>query len=360
VSFGFQKLACGSNRLGAGGGNLRRMTYPSCSRSLLRWWFPAVCGVAASVLALGGLGTSALGAEGSQPAAPAAVAAREGDLFRKENLAAWCIVPFDKAKRSPEQRAEMLSRMGVRKLAYDWRQEHVPQFEQEVQACQKQGIEYFAFWGTHDAAFELFEKHGLHPQVWVTMGSSKTEQDEKVKEAAERLLPVVAKAKRFGGSVGIYNHGSWGGEPENMVAVCEYLKREHQVNNVGIVYNLHHGHGHLERLSAAFAQMLPHLICVNLNGMDVAGDQHGRKILPLGVGTEDLAVLRTIRDSGYRGTVGIINHTGADAEERLLDNLDGLEWLKGQLHGGPAGTPVTYRTWKAPVPVAASQPAATK
>lgn len=30
------------------------------------------------------------------------------DLFRDSNLAAWCIVPFDKAKRFPEQRAEML------------------------------------------------------------------------------------------------------------------------------------------------------------------------------------------------------------------------------------------------------------
>ena len=29
------------------------------------------------------------------------------DLFEKPNLAAWCIVPFDSQKRTPEQRAAM-------------------------------------------------------------------------------------------------------------------------------------------------------------------------------------------------------------------------------------------------------------
>ncbi|MEI7775610.1 MAG: hypothetical protein WCK17_12645, partial [Verrucomicrobiota bacterium] len=37
---------------------------------------------------------------------------KAADLFRRPNLAAWCIVPFDKAKRNPEQRAEMLERLG--------------------------------------------------------------------------------------------------------------------------------------------------------------------------------------------------------------------------------------------------------
>ena len=44
------------------------------------------------------------------------------DLFEKPNLAAWCIVPFDAQKRSPEARAEMVAKMGLTKIAYDWRQ----------------------------------------------------------------------------------------------------------------------------------------------------------------------------------------------------------------------------------------------
>ena len=78
-----------------------------------------------------------------------------GDLFDKQNLAAWCIVPFDKAKRTPEARAEMVAKMGIKKVAYDWRPEHVAEFEREILAYQKHGIEMFAFWGTHDEAFRL-------------------------------------------------------------------------------------------------------------------------------------------------------------------------------------------------------------
>ena len=57
---------------------------------------------------------------------------KAADLFDKSNLAAWCIVPFDAKKRSPEERAEMVAKMGIKKIAYDWRQEHVAEFEREI------------------------------------------------------------------------------------------------------------------------------------------------------------------------------------------------------------------------------------
>lgn len=267
------------------------------------------------------------------------------DLFDKQNLAAWCIVPFDKAKRTPEARAEMVAKMGIKKIAYDWRPEHVVEFEREILAYQKHGIEMFAFWGVHDEAFRLFEKYKLHPQLWIMMKGTGETQAAQVKSAAEGLLPILAKAKAIGSSVGIYNHGGWGGEPENMVAVCDYLKKHHSTDNIGIVYNLHHGHSHLDRLPKAIEAMRPHLLCLNLNGMDIAGDTKGRKILPLGVGTEDVKVLRIVRASGYSGPIGILNHTNEDAEGRLLDNLDGLKWLVPQLDDNPPGTKPKYRTW---------------
>jgi len=267
------------------------------------------------------------------------------ELFDKFNLAAWCIVPFDAQKRSPEARAEMVAKMGLTKIAYDWRAEHVPEFEREILTYRKHGIEFFAFWGQHEEAFALFKKYGLIPQLWMIMKEQGETQEEKIKNAAEGLLPLLEKAKALGSQVGLYNHGGWAGEPENMVAVCEYLKKNHGTENVGIVYNLHHGHSHLDRLPAAIELMKPHLLCLNLNGMDIAGDTKGRKILPLGVGTEDVKVLRQIRASGYSGPIGILNHTDEDAEGRLLDNLDGLAWLVPQLDDAlPAAKP-TYRTW---------------
>lgn len=276
---------------------------------------------------------------------PAVTRLESADLFDKSNLAAWCIVPFDAAKRTPEARAEMVAKMGLGKIAYDWRAEHIPEFEREILAYQKYGIEFFAFWGEQEEAFQLFEKYKLSPQLWVMIKEQGATQEEKVKNAVDALLPLLKRATSLGSKVGIYNHGGWSGEPENMVAVCKDLKQNHAVENIGIVYNLHHGHSHLDRLPAALEAMKPYLLCLNLNGMDRDGDARGRKILPLGEGTEDVKALRQIRSSGYSGPIGILNHTNEDAEGRLLDNLDGLNWLLPQLDDAPPSAKPIYRTW---------------
>src|SRR4051812_40569418 len=54
-------------------------------------------------------------------------------LFARTNLVAWCIVPFDAKKRAPEERAQMLERLGFRLFAYDYRAEHVPTFDAEME-----------------------------------------------------------------------------------------------------------------------------------------------------------------------------------------------------------------------------------
>lgn len=67
-------------------------------------------------------------------------------LFRKGNLMAWCIVPFDSKKRNPVDRAKMLKDLGFTKFAYDWRDEHIPTFDQEIAELKKNGVELSAFW----------------------------------------------------------------------------------------------------------------------------------------------------------------------------------------------------------------------
>jgi hypothetical protein len=52
---------------------------------------------------------------------------------------------------------------------------------------------------------------------------------------------------------------------------------------------------------------------------------------------------KTIVASGYKGPIGILNHTSHDAEARLLDNLEGLNWVVGELCGMPIAKP-TPRT----------------
>jgi hypothetical protein len=257
--------------------------------------------------------------------------------FQRANTVAWCIVPFDGLKRSPAARAEMVRSLGLTKVAYDWRAEHVAEFESEILEYRRHGLEFFAFWNTHDEAFRLFKKHNLRPQIWQTAPSPDgATQEERVVAAATRLLPAVQRTRELGSRFGLYNHGGWGGEPENLVAVCEYLRRVHGADHVGIVYNFHHGHAHIDRLAAALAAMKPHLLCLNLNGMMRDGDRRGMKIYPLGQGELDVTLLRLVSQSGYRGPVGIIGHTQDDVELRLRDNLEGLDWIAAQIEGRPA------------------------
>ncbi|MGI9244237.1 MAG: DUF6797 domain-containing protein, partial [Verrucomicrobiales bacterium] len=201
--------------------------------------------------------------------------------FGRENLVAWCIVPFDAKQRTPQERAEMLKELGIRRCAYDWRKQHVPEFEDEILQYKEHGIEFFAFWGVHEAAFKLFEAHDLHPQIWQTAASPKGgSQQEKVSAAADAMDALAKRSAELGCKLGLYNHGGWGGEPQNLVAVCKELhRRGHQ--HAGIVYNWHHGHGHVADWEKSLRLMKPFLLCLNLNGMN---SQAEPKILPLAQG----------------------------------------------------------------------------
>ena len=269
------------------------------------------------------------------------------DLFRPGNLVAWCIVPFDAKKRGPQERAEMLTRLGISKFAYDYRAEHIPTFDAEVEAMKQHGIEFTAWWfpgALNDEAktiLAVIERHKIHPQLWVSGGGDATKdeagQTARVEGEANRLRPIAEAAQRLGCKVALYNHGGWFGEPENQVAIIARLARD-QISNVGIVYNLHHGHDHIARFPELFKKMQPHLLAVNLNGMVHNGDKAGKKILALGLGDQELGMMRVIQESGWRGPVGILSHLAeADAEVTLRNNLRGLDGLRKELEGPGSG-----------------------
>jgi sugar phosphate isomerase/epimerase len=262
--------------------------------------------------------------------APAAEPPAAAGVFAKPNLVAWCIVPFDAARRGPQQRAEMLSRLGIRRFAYDWRAEHVPTFEEEILQLRRQKIELFAFWDFQPAIVPLVAKYGVRPQFWVTVPSPAGEsREQKVEAAARQLLPLVRKTRELGCKLGLYNHGGWGGEPENMVAVARRLRQDALGDQVGIVYNFHHGHGHIRDFAQALSAMRPYLLCINLNGMN---EDERPKILPVGSGRHERAMMETIRRSGYDGPIGILGHReNVDAEESLRQNLDGMKKVLKQM-----------------------------
>lgn len=133
--------------------------------------------------------------------APATQPAKGNDLYARANLVAWCIVPFDAKKRTPEERAAMLERMGIRKLAYDWRDEHLLTFDREIAALQKHGVELTAVWfpGGLDAnarfILAALEQHKLTPQLWVSAGAND------VDAGAGVIRPIAIEAARIGCTV---------------------------------------------------------------------------------------------------------------------------------------------------------------
>ncbi len=264
-------------------------------------------------------------------------------LFARTNLVAWCIVPFDAKARGPEARAAMLEKLGFKLFAYDYRANHIPTFDAEMEALKRHGVRLLAWWfpwEMNDEArliLDVLRRHDLRGvQLWVSGGGQPTkdeaEQKARVEAEAARIRPIAEAAARMSCRVALYNHGAWFGEPENQIAIIERLKTQ-GYTNVGIVYNLHHGHEHLDRFPELLKQMKPYLLALNLNGMTREGEKLGKKIMPLGQGNLDLKLLRILRDSGWHGPLGILNHTDEDAQARLQDNLRGFDRLAAQLEG---------------------------
>ncbi len=261
------------------------------------------------------------------------------ELFDNDNLVAWCIVPFDAMERSPKERAAMLEDLGFTKMAWDWRMEHIETLPEEIESLQGRGIELAAVWlwldrhasqglqPHHHQIFDAVGESGLETTYWVSFGNDFFEGltcDEKVENAANAISLVHDRVRGDRGRIALYNHMDWFGEPENQICIIEKLGRD----SIGIVYNFHHAHHQVEDFPRLLEMMMPYLYTVNLNGMRMDGP----KILDLGSGDLEAGMIRTLAESGFKGTIGILGHTeGEDIEKVLLRNLVGLERIREQL-----------------------------
>jgi sugar phosphate isomerase/epimerase len=254
---------------------------------------------------------------------------RNPSPFIARNLTAWCIVPFDAKNRTPEERAQMLSKLNIRQFAYDWRDEHLPLLDRELDALRKNGIRLTAFWFPSSLEpqndpnvrriLEFLKRRNVKTQLWLSLNipEQDTTHAQRIESAAKAVQWIADEANRIGCKVALYNHGGWYGEPDNQIQIIRASGRK----NVGIVYNFHHGHHHIDRFPELFTRMKPYLLALNINGMR----PEGPKILNVGDGIREEAMLRVVRDSGWSGPVGILGHRAElDAEEALRGNLKGL------------------------------------
>lgn len=259
------------------------------------------------------------------------------DAQPMDHLIAWCIVPFDSLERSPEERIEMLQRLGFTRYAYDWRMEHLDSMADELRLAEAKGIAVDAVWmwfderssgvgnlgDANERVLQAVLESGAETDLWISFHSNffaGLSDTEALAKGIAMLDYVGQRAGEHDMSVGLYNHGDWFGDPRNQARIIEALPQR----DLTIVYNFHHAHEQLDEFEVLVDAMLPHLSVVNINGMRAEGP----KVLPVGQGDREADMLKLLRDKGFEGPIGILGHVDdADVEMILHANLEGYFML---------------------------------
>ena len=156
--------------------------------------------------------------------------------------------------------------------------------------------------------------------------------------ADERAIPIIREmsvlAQEAEAFLLLYPHtGNWIERVEEAMRVADKVDRP----NVGVMFNLCHwlrvskDRDYRTRLQ----QALHRLMAVSINGADEYDDQPGwgRYIQPLDQGSFDvLAFLKTLRDLGYKGPIGLQCYgIGGDAREHLARSMAAWQRLQAAL-----------------------------
>jgi len=257
--------------------------------------------------------------------------------FSKDNLIPWSIVGFDVKERTPNERIEMLKRLGFNRYAYGNRPKHIPTMQQEWELAKEENIKIDAVWlyvnlkkdklnalkPASEAVFENLEKTGLKTQIWVGFEPKYFDDlsdEESLKQVTEMIEYLSKRASNLGCKIALYNHGGWFGNPKNQLKIIKALPN----NDLGVIFNFHHAHDNLDDYSENIKLLLPYLWCVNLNGMKAEGP----KIITIGEGDIEKDMIQQLLDLDYKGPFGILGHVkGGDPELILEENYKGLQRL---------------------------------
>lgn len=255
-----------------------------------------------------------------------------------DNLYAWCIVPFDSANRTPEERIAMLMDLGFRQYVYDWRVKHLPEMSREWRLAKESGVDVMGVWlwieegrdqpgqlrPDNEQLFAALAETGLKTQIWLSFNAGffkGLSDDEALAKGVEMISYLNSRAGSLGCRLALYNHGDWFGEPENQVKIIKALPGD----NIGIVYNFHHAHHQIDRFPAIVETMAPYLWAVSLNGMR----KEGPKTLTIGQGDQEKKMVDLLYQAGFTGPYGILGHVKeADVEDILTENLNGLNAIQ--------------------------------
>lgn len=247
----------------------------------------------------------------------------------------WCIVTFDKLKRTPEQRIDMLNNLGIKKYGYNWRENNLIDTKKEFRLAKENDIEITStlIWlnakrdsignlsARNQKMLQILKETDTKPIVWVSFSNNffkKLNQEASVNLAIDFIKYVKTKTDEAGCQLALYNHKGWFGNPYNQIEILERLQKENI--NLKIVFNFHHAHDFVDDFSEIFKKIKPYTYHINLNGM-VNSDQ---KIFTLGKGKHEQRMIKTLIKNDYQGSWGVLGHINEeDVEEVLKRNIKG-------------------------------------
>jgi hypothetical protein len=195
----------------------------------------------------------------------------------------------------------MLRAIGISKIIWDWRDEHIDAFDAELDALRQNKIELSGVWAP--SPMPAFEE----PEYPSRFGVVST-----------RIKTLITEAARRG------------------------------LGNVGIGFRLQHAHHLIADLDHHIATMSEHLVAVMLSGADAGAELTGRVILPFGAGSRDRWVTHALLESGWQGQLVVHAVGNDDSEARLLDSLEGWEWAVDRFLRHPRQRPtprILEPTW---------------
>ncbi|MCB0688106.1 MAG: AP endonuclease, partial [Saprospiraceae bacterium] len=213
-------------------------------------------------------------------------------------------------ERSPQERIEMLKDLNIHTYAYDWREKHLPEMEEEFQLAKENDIEINAVWmwidpkvdalnklsSANESVFNAIKNTDLHTTLWVSFQPDYFQGQtdaESVEKGAQMIYYLYKKCVDIGCKIALYNHGDWFGNPLNQIKIIKELGRY----DIGLVYSFHHAHQQLSAFEKLVEKMAPFLVAVNLNGMKDGGPQ----IFPLGKGDHEKEMIQILQKHGFNG-----------------------------------------------------------
>ena len=254
----------------------------------------------------------------------------------------FCIDWHDAKKRNFTEQATMLKELGYDGVGHIW----LDKVEERITSLDAVGLRLYQITmqvslATDKPAYDMERfKHvlalvrGRNVQFLLIVNGANASDASLDDRAVSIVREMSDLARESGSQLLLYPHtNDWIERIEDAVRVAEKVDRP----NVGTMFNLCHwlrvcpDRDYRTRLQ----QAIPRLWAVSINGADERDEKAGwaRYIQPLDSGTFDLAAfLRTLRELGYTGAVGLqCFGIGGDAREHLARSITAWRSLNASL-----------------------------